>query len=70
MQTGTLRRYNDTGGYGWITSDTGFDTFVHVSKLRQAGVEWPRAGMRMTYDIVKCRGAKTQATKIRVIDQE
>ncbi len=46
MPTGTLRRYSDTGGYGWITSDDGIDTFCHVSKLRLAGIDFPRAGMR------------------------
>jgi cold shock CspA family protein len=63
---GTLRRYSDAGGYGWLTSDDGVDTFCHVSKLRLGNIEFPRAGMRMQYDVVKHRGAKTQASNIRL----
>jgi cold shock CspA family protein len=70
MPTGTLRRYSDTGGYGWLTSDDGVDTFVHISKLRLAEVEYPSPGMRMTYDIIKHRGSKTQASRIRLIEDE
>ncbi len=34
MNKGTVKWYNDTKGFGFISSDTGADIFVHRSGLR------------------------------------
>ncbi len=46
--TGTVKFYNDSKGFGFITNDeTGKDIFVHVSNLN--GVEL-REGDKVEYD--------------------
>jgi len=46
--TGTVKFYNDSKGFGFITNDeTGKDIFVHVSSLN--GVEL-REGDKVEYD--------------------
>jgi CspA family cold shock protein len=70
MPTGILVRYRESGGFGFIQPDEdGADTFVHCSKLRIAGIEFPRDGMRLQFDIKKHSGAKVQATNIELIGE-
>lgn len=64
---GTLRRYSDAGGYGFIQGDDGADTFVHISKLKLAGIEYPRVGMTLKYEIAKRPDGKVSATNIREV---
>ncbi|GAB1309162.1 cold shock domain-containing protein [Urechidicola sp. KH5] len=33
MQEGTVKFFNDSKGFGFITSDSGEDIFVHISGL-------------------------------------
>nr|WP_317632023.1 cold-shock protein [uncultured Flavobacterium sp.] len=48
MQEGTIKFFNETKGFGFITSDNG-DVFVHVSGL----VDEVRENDRVTYDVEK-----------------
>jgi cold shock CspA family protein len=70
MPIGKLRRYRDDGGFGFIEADDGTDTFVHASKLRYGGVDFPRDGMRLEFDVKKKSGEKPFATNIRLIEDE
>jgi cold shock CspA family protein len=70
MNTGMLRSWSDLTGYGFLTvdDDDHASIFVHASKLRLAGVEFPRVGMQFTFDVVTKPGRKPFATKLRAID--
>lgn len=35
METGTVKFFNESKGYGFITKEDGKDIFVHVSGLKQ-----------------------------------
>lgn len=35
METGTVKFFNESKGYGFITQEDGKDIFVHVSGLKQ-----------------------------------
>ena len=52
MKRGTVKEYDRSKGFGFITSDDGTDLFVHVSGLRehlkQKGL---RAGQRVSFDV-------------------
>jgi CspA family cold shock protein len=48
MSNGTIKFFNDTKGFGFITpEDGGKDVFVHVSGL----VDEVRDGDKVTYDV-------------------
>lgn len=63
--TGTVKFFNESKGYGFITDDeTGRDIFVHVSGLN--GVEL-RDGDKVEYEEEEGRKGKV-AADVRVID--
>jgi CspA family cold shock protein len=49
--TGTVKFYNETKGFGFITPDGGGkDVFVHATALEKAGVRGLRDGQRVSFD--------------------
>ncbi len=57
MATGTVKWFNPTKGYGFITPDEGgADVFVHISAVQQSGLPGLNEGDKVTYDIVTNRG--------------
>ena len=52
MITGTVKFYNSTKGFGFITPETGGkDAFVHVTALERAGISGLADGQKVTYDV-------------------
>ena len=60
MTTGTVKFFNATRGYGFISPDDGSkDAFVHVSALESAGLASLHEGQKVSYDIESdARGPK------------
>ncbi|MEB2848161.1 cold-shock protein [Rhizobiales bacterium RZME27] len=53
MNTGTVKWFNSTKGFGFIQPDNGStDVFVHVSAVERAGMRSLSDGQKITYDIV------------------
>jgi CspA family cold shock protein len=51
MQTGTVKFYNATKGFGFIQpEDGGKDVFVHASALERAGVSHLAEGQKVSFD--------------------
>ena len=56
MNTGTVKWFNATKGYGFIQPDNGSaDVFVHISAVERAGLRALTDGQKVTYDIVQDR---------------
>ncbi|MDA0275681.1 MAG: cold-shock protein [Proteobacteria bacterium] len=64
MPTGSVKRFNDAKGYGFITPDPGSeDPFAHFSTLNLRGFKTLKEGQKGSFDVV--RGPKgKQASNI------
>lgn len=50
MPTGTVKWFNTTKGYGFITPDDGDkDVFVHISAVEKSGMRTLNEGQKITY---------------------
>ena len=68
MATGTVKWFNDSKGFGFITPEAGGDDlFAHFSAIQASGFKTLREGQRVSFDV--SRGPKgQQATNIRPLD--
>jgi CspA family cold shock protein len=56
MATGTVKWFNATKGYGFITPDDGGkDVFVHVTAVEQSGIGSLSEGQRINYQVIEDR---------------
>ncbi|HEV2556582.1 MAG: cold-shock protein [Bosea sp. (in: a-proteobacteria)] len=52
MATGTVKWFNETKGYGFITPDQGGqDVFVHISAVERSGMRGLNEGQKISYDL-------------------
>ncbi|HYH69880.1 MAG TPA: cold-shock protein, partial [Methyloceanibacter sp.] len=52
MNTGTVKWYNETKGYGFIQPDNGGkDVFVHATALERAGMRGLAEGQKVSYEV-------------------
>jgi CspA family cold shock protein len=53
MASGTVKWFNETKGYGFITPDSGGnDVFVHISAVERAGLRSLNDGQKVSYELV------------------
>lgn len=52
MNTGTVKWFNETKGFGFIQPDKGGkDVFVHISAVERAGLRGLNEGQKVSYEI-------------------
>lgn len=52
-ETGTVKWFNATKGYGFITRDSGGDVFVHYSAINSQGYRSLEEGQRVEFEVVE-----------------
>jgi CspA family cold shock protein len=58
METGTVKWFNVTKGFGFITPDQGKDNdiFVHISTVETCGLSTLNEGQKVEYEVGDNRG--------------
>lgn len=65
-ETGTVKWFNSTKGYGFITRDSGGDVFVHYSAINSQGYRSLEEGQRVEFTVAQ--GQKgLQAQEVTVV---
>jgi CspA family cold shock protein len=66
MNTGTVKFFNTTKGFGFICPDAGgADVFVHASAVERAGMRSLAEGQKVNFDVEQDRrSGKSAATNL------
>lgn len=53
MAEGTVKWFNASKGFGFISQDNGTDVFVHYSAIKSDGYKTLEEGARVEFDVVE-----------------
>ena len=68
MATGTVKWFNDTKGYGFISPDDNGDAlFAHFSEIQADGFKSLQDGQKVSFEVTQGKKG-LQASNIKVID--
>lgn len=65
-ETGTVKWFNATKGFGFITRDAGGDVFVHYSAINSTGYRSLEEGQRVQFAVVEGKKG-LQAQEVEVV---
>ncbi|HBO5141632.1 TPA: cold-shock protein [Pseudomonas aeruginosa] len=66
-QNGTVKWFNETKGFGFITPESGPDVFVHFRAIEGNGFKTLAEGQKVSFEVVQ--GQKgMQAERVQVIN--
>ena len=66
--TGTVKFFNTTKGYGFISPDNGeTDAFVHISAVQRSGLQGLYEGDKVSFELQTGRDGKVSATDLTLL---
>lgn len=69
--TGTVKFFNTTKGYGFISPDDASsgakDAFVHISAVQRSGLQGLYEGDKVTYELETGRDGKVSAVNLTLL---
>lgn len=69
MPIGTVKFFNDSKGYGFISPDEGgTDAFVHITAVERAGLRTLQQNQKVSYDLEEDQRGKTKAVNLQSVD--
>ena len=69
MTIGTVKWFNATKGYGFISPDEGGnDAFVHISAVQSAGLQSLSEGQRVEFELQAGQNGKASAENLSLVD--
>ena len=67
MYHGTVKWFNETKGFGFISNDEGGDdVFVHFSAIVCDGFKTLQEGQKVTYDVDRCMPSTPTRSRVGV----
>jgi cold shock protein len=70
MATGTVKWFNDSKGFGFITPDGGGeDLFAHFSAINMPGFKTLKEGQKVSFEVTQGNKGKKQASNIQAVEQ-
>lgn len=64
MTIGTVKFFNTTKGYGFISPETGgSDVFVHISAVERSGLNTLVEGQKVSFEVVQDRRSGKSAAE-------
>ena len=68
MPVGTVKFFDTSKGYGFITNEAGGkDAFVHVSAVEAAGMQSLEKEQRLSYELENDKRGKTSAVNLQAV---
>ena len=66
MPTGTVKFFDTSKGYGFITDEAGGkDAFVHITAVEAAGMQTLDKEQRLSYELENDKRGKTSAVNLQ-----
>ncbi|MCK0139171.1 MULTISPECIES: cold-shock protein [Aliiroseovarius] len=67
-QTGTVKWFNTTKGYGFIAPEAGGnDVFVHISAVERSGLTGLADNQKVRYDLQEGRDGRASAVDLELV---
>ena len=68
MIEGTVKFFNTTKGFGFISPDNGEkDAFVHISAVQRSGLQGLYEGDKVSFELQTGRDGKISATELTLL---
>ena len=68
MATGTVKWFNDSKGFGFITPDDGGeDRFAHFSAINMSGFKTLKERQKVSFEVTNGNKGKKQASNIQAV---